>query len=215
MIDEQTPEAAPCPVLEPHEADAIFAVLVRIIRCDAANAEDRKVVEELQTRIDARLEGRKKLIAAVDAFGFDVNSPEIWTSVKKSLGVDRYREAFRIAFPEANSSPNTSGKDTSQSESNGNSGESADRSEFQVPTISDAILKYLRTVHNRGSTVAEIKKHLRDVYGIETHEKTPGMTLYRLSKEGLARREGRTWFPTETVPSAESDTTPQSVQEVE
>ncbi len=34
-------------------------------------------------------------------------------------------------------------------------------------------------------------------YAASLHPKTMGMTLYRLAIDGLARREGRTWFATE------------------
>jgi hypothetical protein len=47
-----------------------------------------------------------------------------------------------------------------------------------------------------GKKVREIREFLRKSHGEEFHEKTVGMTLYRLMKAGLARREGRLWFAT-------------------
>ena len=41
--------------------------------------------------------------------------------------------------------------------------------------------------------MATIKEFIAS-QNIEMHDKTVGMTLYRLSKDGLARRDGRTWF---------------------
>lgn len=60
--------------------------------------------------------------------------------------------------------------------------------------ISDLIMEYLKQVGAQGAGATEIRNWLENVHGIKTHEKTPGMTLYRLSKEGLVSRMGRTWF---------------------
>lgn len=60
--------------------------------------------------------------------------------------------------------------------------------------VRDRVLKYLESVGSKGSKAALIRGHLRDVYAQTTHEKTVGMTLYRLLKEGLVRRDGHTWF---------------------
>jgi len=60
--------------------------------------------------------------------------------------------------------------------------------------ISDLILEHLRQAGDKGTTANAIRSWLLNVHGISTHEKTPGMTLYRLSKQGSVTRNGRTWF---------------------
>lgn len=62
------------------------------------------------------------------------------------------------------------------------------------PKVKNIVLDELRKAGARGSKAAPIRQILISIYGIETHEKTVGMTLYRLSREGLARRDGVTWF---------------------
>jgi hypothetical protein len=74
----------------------------------------------------------------------------------------------------------------------GSDGLAADDSE--TPKVAEAILEFLTERNGQGAKVADVKAYLetRGIMGI--HEKTPGMTLYRLSKQTPphARREGRT-----------------------
>lgn len=58
----------------------------------------------------------------------------------------------------------------------------------------DAALRVLRDVHPEGLKAAEVRERVSAQYGLDSHEKTAGMTLYRLKKEGLVRRDGFTWF---------------------
>jgi hypothetical protein len=60
--------------------------------------------------------------------------------------------------------------------------------------IRDRILSYLESKYPSGCLARELREHLLNSFGIETHEKTVGMTLYRLSKQNLVTRDGRTWF---------------------
>lgn len=62
------------------------------------------------------------------------------------------------------------------------------------PKIKQAVLDRLRAAGDRGVKAAEIRQFIQSTYGVETHEKTVGMTLYRHLKAGDARREGSTWF---------------------
>lgn len=62
------------------------------------------------------------------------------------------------------------------------------------PTIREIVLGRLQAAGDEGSKAAPIRDFLEREHGIKTHEKTVGMTLYRLLKAGLARRNGTTWF---------------------
>ncbi|MCB1500992.1 MAG: hypothetical protein KDK07_14575 [Bauldia sp.] len=61
------------------------------------------------------------------------------------------------------------------------------------PPIKDIVLARLKDAGAAGSGATAIRKYIEQVYG-EIHRKTVGMTLYRLSKDGLVRRDGNTWF---------------------
>ena len=60
--------------------------------------------------------------------------------------------------------------------------------------IRNLVQEYLRSVGSFGAQAADIRTWLRTQKQIETHSKTVGMTLYRLSLEELVERKGRTWF---------------------
>ncbi len=62
------------------------------------------------------------------------------------------------------------------------------------PTIREIVLSRLRFVGTKGAKAASIRQYLEREHGIKTHEKTVGMTLYRLLKARMAYREGTTWF---------------------
>lgn len=66
-----------------------------------------------------------------------------------------------------------------------------------MPRVSDIVLDRLKKASEKGSKAAPIQTYIESTYGKKIHDKTVGMTLYRLQKEGLVRRDGHTWFITE------------------
>ena len=68
-----------------------------------------------------------------------------------------------------------------------------------APTIREMVLVQLAEAGKDGTKAAPIRKFVEDKLGRKLHQKTIGMTLYRLSKDGLARSEGHTWFPVEAA----------------
>jgi hypothetical protein len=88
-----------------------------------------------------------------------------------------------------------------------------DPESLERPRIRDRILDHLKSV-GRGLKAAEIREYLLAGHGIKTHEKTVGMTLYRLSQEGLVRRDGRTWFfvPPEAETKSPGGSAPGSIE---
>jgi hypothetical protein len=61
-------------------------------------------------------------------------------------------------------------------------------------TLRDVILERLKVAGSEGSKAAPIGEFYERTFGRIIHEKTVGMTLYRLQKDGLVRHEGHTWF---------------------
>jgi hypothetical protein len=62
------------------------------------------------------------------------------------------------------------------------------------PLIRDIILDALRNAYPEPLRVSQLKPLAERVIGRPVHFKTPGMTLYRLSKDGLVTRDGRDWY---------------------
>lgn len=63
------------------------------------------------------------------------------------------------------------------------------------PKIKDYVLQAAEAAYPNPVRAADLRQRLRDA-GHDIHDKTIGMTLYRLSQEDLApiRREGRDWY---------------------
>ena len=72
------------------------------------------------------------------------------------------------------------------------------------PKVSDAILEFLQERGKEGARIADIKDYIQRTYHLEMHEKTPGMTLFRLQKLGRVTRDKRVWFI--VPPSKDSET---------
>jgi len=62
------------------------------------------------------------------------------------------------------------------------------------PTLREFILARLKAVGMNGSKASPLREFYERTYGKAIHEKTVGMTLYRLQNESLVRRDGHTWF---------------------
>lgn len=63
-----------------------------------------------------------------------------------------------------------------------------------MPKIRDIVLDRLQAAGYGGTKALPIRKYIEDTYHQDIHEKTVGMTLYRLSNDGKAHRRGRIWF---------------------
>ena len=82
-------------------------------------------------------------------------------------------------------------------------GESISSVEFQssapkpaAPTIAHHIVGRLDDIKPHGAKAQQLRDFVKKMFGIETHPKTIGMTLYRLSQENPPKvhRKGHTWF---------------------
>jgi hypothetical protein len=62
------------------------------------------------------------------------------------------------------------------------------------PSVREIALERLELASEEGLKAADLREFIETTYAGEIHEKTVGMTLYRLLKDGLVRREGHKWF---------------------
>jgi len=61
-------------------------------------------------------------------------------------------------------------------------------------SIREAVLDQLKNAGEAGAKAADIRREIEKNLGRKLHEKTIGMTLYRLSLKGQSKRDGITWF---------------------
>jgi len=62
-----------------------------------------------------------------------------------------------------------------------------------IPSLRHIVVERLQAAGEEGTTAADIRAHARGCVNVGFHQKTIGMTLNRLAKRGLVRREGRVW----------------------
>lgn len=74
-----------------------------------------------------------------------------------------------------------------------------------VPPVKDIVINLLSDAYPSAMRTREIKAKIEQIIGRTIHEKTPGMTLYRLSEEGKVRRQGRDWYLVPQDPSGLQD----------
>jgi hypothetical protein len=74
---------------------------------------------------------------------------------------------------------------------------------YARPSIRQIVLDRLEQAGGVGAKAIEIRKYIEATYSEEIHEKTVGMTLYRLLQDELVRRQGHTWF---FVPQTNAET---------
>ena len=63
-----------------------------------------------------------------------------------------------------------------------------------IRTLRDVVIDRLKSAGEDGVKAAQIRDFYERTYGRVIHEKTVGMTLYRLQAERIVRREGHIWF---------------------
>jgi hypothetical protein len=61
-------------------------------------------------------------------------------------------------------------------------------------TVRECALARLKAAGEKGAKAAEIREYFERTFGEVVHEKTVGMTLYRLLQAKQVHREGHTWF---------------------
>ena len=208
-------------MVDSQDIEALVALLMRAVRI----ADERKVVEEEKRVYDEKSKEAQakildlnlkngKLVAAVSVF--ELEKPEegnIWDAVRLAIGTERYNQALVDAKrPQGikaieDKSSNAEGapeqtevevrsSTTEAIRKEAEGGVTIPNSEPDALRVADVVLDLLRSKSPDGARMAEVKAYLetRGITGI--HEKTPGMTLYRLSQEDPPRvfRDGRTWF---------------------
>jgi ATPase subunit of ABC transporter with duplicated ATPase domains len=66
--------------------------------------------------------------------------------------------------------------------------------EGATKTIREVVIDRLTAAGESGAKAAVIREFYERSSGKPIHEKTVGMTLYRLQNDGIVRREGHVWF---------------------
>lgn len=183
-------------MLRDFEKLAVQSLVIRQLEAQDLQAETEKEIARLQAIVTETKSVRTSILTALKVFGFDTTEKNYWDDVKRELGKDLWRDAFAIARPKLLSNTKDDHVDFKNTFDSQPEAQALD-----AVNIRDQVIEELKLAGESGIKTSEIRQNFMD-RGIEMHEKTVGMTLYRLSKENIARREGRIWF---FVPDAERE----------
>ncbi|MBB3567914.1 hypothetical protein [Rhizobium sp. BK491] len=210
-------------MLKEYEIQAIRGLLVRLIDAGRLAEASQAALQHAQQKLAEAHHTIRTLRAALAVFGFS-EEPDLWDKVKAAVGEEVYAEAFQVApFYEPftlNPLPVTvaSARAAPFLSDGGETNETAlqpisqmPETDTGAPNIKEMVLQKLKEAGKEGIEANKIKESLR-AQGVEMHDKTVGMNLYRLSQDGLAERLRRTWFyrprreeePADDQPSTET-----------
>ncbi len=193
---------------------ALLALITRAMRNYTQYAVDVKAKAEIDVRIKAARKHFEQVRNAFLIFGFDVTKRGGWDEVADAVGLAEYETAL-----ERGQVPGWAPE-----EQDAETGEPADETS-KAPavaaladeqggsqTVRELVLASLKAAAPGGRKAADIRREIELRRGTKLHDKTIGMTLYRLSQADPphARRDGITWF---YVPSAAADSVTQEDDE--
>ena len=207
---------------------AIASLLTRYVKA----FEMRKAAQELNTKLVERIAQSNTAITniktAFSLYDVDLGQEGVWKGVSARIGNDLYNKAIRDGSQEAEklalvlvdaasipppplppppNPPQSSTTSTTDEEEDEDVIGGEDQTAFEgmedaPSSVREFTLNSLEAAASAGMKAAEIRAIYETSRNTKLHDKTIGMTLYRLSKDNLVRREGRTWFF--VPPSAET-----------
>lgn len=186
--------------------DADRELAIQLLARTFANGEvwTRAIAEQedAQRRVEEAGKRAVALKAAFGAFGFDPDSASMWEDVRAALGDDDYARAARLGRPASEPTLNFDDDSTAVPEPLG----VADAAQgYGAPSIRAMVAEELKNAGPAGAQAAAIRRTIENRLARKLHDKTIGMTLYRLARSGAAHRSGRTWFASEATGAPEAE----------
>lgn len=183
-------------VLRDFEKTAVYTLLVRQLEAEDAQAKAEVELARAKETLTEAKAARAAITNALKMFGFDMSVQKPWNYVKEEIGKELWEQAFSLVRPKIHLPiPIEPPADEPNEEDELEKEESLDLSSSNDGggKIRKLVLDKLISSGAEGIKASIIKDEIIS-QGIEMHDKTVGMTLYRLSKDGLAKRDGRIWY---------------------
>jgi len=179
-----------------HDKTALLALLSRYVRLYDQRSADMAHRSELDARITSATADITKLSGAFSIFDVSTKGDGWGQVIRQAVGDDAYFDALKIGgriVPEVAVQPIPSANE------NDDEAETEEQFELQQDeaidgTVRELVLEQLKAVGAKGTTSTALREYIESARNTKLHYKTVGMTLYRLSKDGLVSRHGRTWF---------------------
>jgi hypothetical protein len=188
-MSDESQKPAPFPPIAPENAKILTQIAVRWQRVFEQQAFDKAQLAEVQARVSANSADIERLKTAALALGADPTRNGWFAPIRAAAG----EEAFDAAMADAGfivnwASPNRSQTVLPQDEK---------PEAVHLPasaSIRELVLERLHLAGNTGARGHDIRQYIEKLRGETLHDKTIGMTLYRLSLDRLTYRKGRIWF---------------------
>jgi len=173
---------------------AATELLFQITRVWAEKDRLKKIRAEIDEQIEALSSRSNDCWAGFRAIGLDISDDAVWKRVLDELHpaiierqrIERDTEAHNVEIESSSIAPSVVDV-------------SLPPAKPSMPSVISIIIDCLRAAGASGTKAAAIREYIQNTYGQDIHEKTVGMTLYRLSQKGRVRREGHTWFYVPTI----------------
>jgi hypothetical protein len=191
------------PALPSQDVPLLMALCVRYHHGIKRKQAEEKRLKELQESVALEGEQLKAIRGAINAFGFATAADGWFGPVREAVG----HEIFDQAMVEAGFFLNWDDQQTADivegaSEASGNEDIAEASSLGPDASVRALTLEQLEAAGAKGALASQIRVRIQTLKGTTLHSKTVGMTLYRLSVDGLAVRKGLRWFC--TPPKAET-----------
>jgi hypothetical protein len=162
-------------MLDDLDRSGVLALLLRRERAIIEREAQEAIRKKATDRINAADEQIGRCGSALTVFGIDLKDKRVLESVKKEYGADLARlieegDGDADEVPQVPSLPGA------------------------TSTVREMVLDRVRAAGGNGVKAAEIRAFLESAHKMDIHEKTVGMTLYRLLKQRLVGRKGHIWF---------------------
>jgi len=179
-------------MITPQDKDALYALIVRFVRAQNERTGAQKMFDEARVKLADAQKTIANISIAFSVFGYTLEGEKPWDPIREAVGEKKWSQALLAA--KGNEDQQDDDSDSDDDTSAEENYEELDKTEQEIPhNIKQIVLARLSAAGASGTKIAPIKEFISKL-GVEMHDKTVGMTLYRLSKDGLARRDGRTWF---------------------
>ena len=193
--DAENPPPSPLPILSNEDVAAVLALVIRYTRLWDRRELDKAIRDAAVKRIADQNEQFEQFHSAFAVFGFDTRK-DAFPRIREFVGEEVYAnviararatEAASLPPPPPPPPPPRRIEDAVEIDDVASGNEDG-------PSVRELTLEYLKAAGDAGHKASEIQALIEGRRKTKLHPKTAGMTLYRLSQDGLARRDGRTWF---------------------
>jgi hypothetical protein len=178
-------------VFDKDELHALTIILARTVQAGDEHENALRAKKSAELRVEDAARDWIARRAAFGAFGFNPTAPDFWPELRKAMGEEAWDEGFRRAGHEPpKPNPQVAGPSKEAVEQP----RAQTQLDADVPRVRDFIMAELAIAGDAGRKAKDILDRFERIFGRSLHEKTIGMTLFRLKKDELVRREGHTWF---------------------